>query len=398
MTRLKLSRPQARRIALAAQLLGRPKPVPVTGREVSRVIARLAQFQIDSVNVMARAHLMPLFSRLGPYDPELLRRAAEEPPRKLFEYWGHAASLMDTNLVPAMRHRMNRHWNWPGLDWLNRERPGFVEDVYARVGERGPVTARELAPPGSGGTGAWWGWSETKSVLEWLLATGKLGVASRTPAFERRYDLLERVLPHALADGLDAAEAHLVLVRRAAEALGVASRRCLTDYFRTGPQPTGAAIAGLERSGELIPAEVDGWPEPVWVWHKAARPRAVDACTIVSPFDSLVFERRRLSALFEVDYRIEIYVPAAKRVYGYYVYLFVCGEEIAARVDLKADRAAGKLIVQSSWIESGTRLDPLSVATRLDAHLVQLVGWLGLSEIEYRDRGSLAPVLRGLAR
>lgn len=398
MTRLKLSRPQARRIALAAQLLGRPKPASVTGREVSRVIARLAQFQIDSVNVMARAHLMPLFSRLGSYDPELLRRAAEEPPRKLFEYWGHAASLMDTNLVPAMRHRMDGAWNWPGIDRLRRDRPGFVEQVYAQVGERGPVTARQLTPDAPNSKGNWWGWSETKNALEWLLATGKVGVSGRTPAFERRYDLLERVLPRASTEGLDPPEAHRALVRRAAAALGVASRRCLSDYFRTGLVPTRSAIGELEGSGELIPAEVDGWPEPVWVWHKAARPRAVDACTIVSPFDSLVFERRRLSALFEVDYRIEIYVPAAKRVYGYYVYLFVCGEEIAARVDLKADRAAGKLIVQSSWIESGTRLDPLSVATRLDAHLVQLVGWLGLSEIEYRDRGSLAPVLRGLAR
>ncbi|MDO4784187.1 MAG: crosslink repair DNA glycosylase YcaQ family protein [Propionibacteriaceae bacterium] len=395
---MRLSRPQARRIALAAQLVGRPKPVSATGREVSRVIARLAQFQIDSVNVVARAHLMPLFSRLGPYDPELLRRAAERAPRRLFEYWGHAASLMDTALLPAMRHRMNRHWDWPGLDQLNRERPGFVEDVHARVAERGPVTARELAPPGSGGAGAWWGWSETKSVLEWLLATGKLGVADRTPAFERRYDLLERVLPQAGADGLDTAEAHLVLVRRAAEALGVASRRCLADYFRTGRQPTDAAIASLERSGELIAAQVEGWPEPVWVWHKAARPRSVEACAIVSPFDSLVFERRRLAALFDVDYRIEIYVPAAKRVYGYYVYLFVCGDEIAARADLKADRATGRLIVHSAWLEPGTSQPAERVASGLDAQLGELAAWLGLGEIEYRDRGSLAPVLRGLAR
>ena len=398
MTHLKLSRPRARRIALAAQLVGRPKPAPATRGDVSRVIARVAQFQIDSVNVMARAHLMPLFSRLGAYDPELLRRAAEEPPRRLFEYWGHAASLMDTNLLPAMRHRMNETWNWPGLDRLRRDRPGFIEQVYAQVSERGPVTARELAPDSPGSTGTWWGWSETKHILEWLLATGKVGVSGRTPAFERRYDLLERVVPQAVADGLDVPEAHQVLVRRAAAAFGVASQRCLSDYFRTAAAPTRSAIGELERSGELIPAEVDGWPEPVWVWHKAARPRAVEACTVVSPFDSLVFERRRLAALFDVDYRIEIYVPAAKRVYGYYVYLFVCGDEIAGRVDLKADRAAGKLLVQSSWIEPGTRLDPQTVAARLDAHLVRLMDWLGLSEVEYRDRGSLAPVLRGLAR
>lgn len=392
-----LSRSQARRIALAAQLIGRPKPSRPAMRQVNRVIDRLAQFQIDSVNVLVRAHLMPLLSRLGPYDTQLLSNAASGSPRRLFEYWGHAASLIDIALYPALRHRMDREWNWPGIDRVRAESPELIDSIIAEVASQGPVTAREVSPDSESHSAAWWGWSQTKNILEWLVATGILGVAGRTSSFERRYDLLERVIPLADQPILDVHDAHLVLVRRAAAALGVASERCLTDYFRTRPAPTRAAITELERQGELIPAQIAGWRAPTWIWHQAARPRRVDVCTLVSPFDSLVFERRRLADLFDVDYRIEIYVPAAKRVYGYYVYLMILGDEIAARVDLKADRRTGRLLVQSAWLEPTTTWPAEVVARRLNHCLTELMDWLSLTQIHFTDRGTLAEVVRGLA-
>lgn len=397
---IRLNPPQARRIALAAQLIGRPKPVTAGFRDVTRVIERLGQFQIDSVNVLARAHLTPLFSRLGPYDTGLLTRAAERPPRRLFEYWGHAASLIDTALAPALAMRMRRSVSqpWDAIRRILSTSPGLVDEIYARVAAEGPATARQLADASDGRRGHWWGWSDTKATVEWLLMIGRLSVAGRTGAFERRYDVIERVLPHhLLAEHLGDHEAYLTLVRRAARALGVASANCLTDYFRTRRVDTMAAISELERTGELIPARIDGWDKPVWLWHEAKRPREIAAATIVSPFDSLVFERARASALFGFDYRIEIYTPAPQRRYGYYVYPFVFGDSIDARVDLKADRARGTLLVQAAWIEAYAELRSEAVARSLASHLGEVATWLGLSEIAVVPRGDLAePLARAL--
>lgn len=389
----RLSLAQARRVALAAQGFGRPRPVSVGMRQVQSVIDTVAQFQIDSVNVFARAHLMPLFSRMGPYDVALLTRCAEERPRRLYEYWGHEASLIDVRLEPALRFRA-RGRRWQSLDRLAQERPGFAEEVaVALASANRPCTARELDDGHAVDTRHWgWNWSDTKIALEGLFTAGRVSVAGRTPGFERRYAPREAVLP-ATAVGAPTPtdeEAHLALTRRAAAALGVAGLACLTDYFRTQTAMTQRAVATLEASGELIPVSVEGWTRPAWLWHEAARPRTVQATTIVSPFDSLVFERARTKALFGFDYRIEIYTPSARRRHGYYVYPFLFEENLDARFDLKADRAAGRLLVQASWLEEGAHRRADAVARAAVTHLREAAAWRGLGEVQVVDRGNFA--------
>jgi uncharacterized protein YcaQ len=398
MRRESLTRGQARRIALAAQGFGRPQPAgPVTMRHLQAVVDRLAQFQIDSINIVTRAHFMPLFSRLGPYDAGLLERAAHRPPRRLFEYWGHAASLIDVNLQPLLRFRMNAGFRdvWGGVERVARENPALVEFVRAEVAARGPVSARELEADEVRDRSNWgWNWSLVKTVLEWLFYCGEVTSVRRNSQFERIYDVPERVLPPAvLATPTPTPEESVRgLLRRAARALGVASEYCLRDYFRTRPAMTRAAVADLVASGELRPVTVQGWEsKPHYLWHEAALPRRIAARALLSPFDSMIFERARLERLFDFSYRIEIYVPEPKRVYGYYVYPFLLGEHFVARVDLKADRARGVLRVNSAWLEPGH--DPDHVAAELAAELASLAAWQGLSGIEVRPRGDLAAVL-----
>ncbi|GAA1396849.1 winged helix-turn-helix domain-containing protein [Luteococcus peritonei] len=402
-----ISLPQARRIALAAQGFGRPRrDRPVTMREVQGEIDRLAQFQIDSISVLARAHQMPLYSRLGAYDVGLLERAASRRPRRLFEYWGHAASLVDVRLEPALRFRMARARGeaWGGIRRVVEEHPGLVDFVLDEVRERGPVTAREIEYEEQRDRSHWgWNWSATKRALEWHFWSGRITAASRNAAFERRYDLPERVLPAEVVatPTPDDHQAHVILVRRAARALGVASEACLADYFRLSRAETRAAIAELEQLGELEPVRVRGWKPQAWLWKgnqelPAARiPRRITGRALVSPFDSLIFERSRALALFDLDYRIEIYVPAAQRRHGYYVYCFLLDEHFAARVDLKADRRAGVLRVLSSWAEPGCPHETAQVVRELAAELRELAAWLGLGEVEIGARGDLAAALHG---
>lgn len=379
---------QARRIALAAQGMGGLRPVPVTMRQVQRTIDRVAQFQIDTINVVERAHYLPLYSRFGPYDTAVLERAAGRAPRRLIEYWGHAASLVDVRLEPALRFRMARAHReaWGRMRQVAQDHPELVQAVRDRIAAA-PATAAEveMALADAYGTRGdprgddWgWNWSQVKVASEWLFWSGEIGVARRTPGFQRVFDLSERILPPAVSATPTPtdAQAHLQLVRRAAEALGVATQRCLADYFRLDPRETAAAVSSLELAGELVPVRVPGWTDRAWLWHAARRPRRIDARALVSPFDSLVFERRRLRGLFGFDYGIEIYVPAPKRRFGYYVYPFLLGEQFVARVDLKADRKAGELIVRSAWLEEGT--DPDVVRGPLRAELDLLAGWLDL--------------------
>jgi len=391
----RLSLAQARRIALAAQGIGQyDRDKPVTMRQVQRVIDGLGQFQIDSVNVLARAHFMPLFSRLGAYAVELLNRASSEPPQRLFEYWGHAASLIDVRLYPALRFRMLGTHPWASIDEIVAEHPSAVADLLGALAARGPSTARDLDDERAGMRG-WFDWSASKTLLEWLFYTGMVAVVRRNSAFERVFDLPERVLPGAVfgAPELSFADAHVELVRRAASALGVATARSLADYFRTDAGPTKEAIARLERDGELIPVSVEaaGGVLPMWLWHGAACPRSVSGGALVSPFDSLVFERRRLAELFGVDYTISIYTPAAQRVHGYYVYLFVLDDGVVARTDLKADRKASVLRVQSAWLEEAAEPRRAGVAAALAAEFQRLAGWLGLADIEVVGAGDLSP-------
>lgn len=399
--RERLSLGQARRIALAAQGFGRPAPARPTIRDVQATVDRLAQFQIDSVNIVARAHYLPLFSRLGAYDIDLLHRAAQRPPRRLFEYWGHEASLIDVRLQPALRWRMAAAAEdaWGRMQQIQAEQPQLVADVRAELTDRGPLTAREIEHQEERRRDHWgWNWSSVKTCLEWLFWTGEITAAGRNRQFERLYDLTERVLPPAvLAQPTPSRdEADVVLVRRAAQALGVGTVRCLADYFRISTARAAAAVAELVEEGELVSVAVPGWAETgVYLWHAARVPRQIRARALLSPFDSLVFERRRLEQLFDFRYRIEIYVPPAKRVYGYYVYPFLLDSAMVGRVDLKADRASGVLRVNSAWLEPGA--DPGETSAALAEELVAMAGWLGLDGVEVVPRGDLGPTLASAA-
>lgn len=395
--RERLTLAQARRVALAAQGFGRAHPDRATMRDIQATVDRLAQFQIDSINIVARAHYLPLFSRLGGYDQALLHRAAERSPRRLFEYWGHEASLIDVRLHPALRWRMAAAAEdaWGRMKQMQAEHPGLVADIRAELAERGPLTARQIEHEEERRRDHWgWNWSAVKSCLEWLFWTGEITAAGRNRQFERRYDLTERVVPApVLAEPTpDRDEADRRLVRRAAQALGVGTARCLADYFRLPVTRARSAIAALVESAELHPVAVPGWAERgVYLWHAARHPRRVSGQALLSPFDSLVFERRRLEQLFGFRYRIEIYVPQAKRVHGYYVYPFLLDEAMVARVDLKADRSAGVLRVNGAWAEPGCAGG--EVAAALASELHRLAAWQGLSSVQALGRGDLAPAL-----
>jgi uncharacterized protein len=394
-SRAVLSRSQARRIALASQGFADRLPARADMRALQRVLDKVALLQIDSVNVVRRAHYLPLFSRIGAYDIELLHRAAGRAPRRVFEYWGHEASYVRTDLHPALRFRMAAAADaaWGSMRRLWSERPDFVAWVLSEVEDRGPLTTREIEYDVPRTRSAWgWNWSDVKIALEYLFYSGQVTSARRNSAFERVYDLPERVLPPAVvaAPTPSVEESHRILVRSAARAHGVGTEQDLRDYFRLSPAPTRQALAELVESGELEPVQVEGWRRQAYLWRAARLPRRVDACALLSPFDSLVFERTRTEALFDYRFRIEIYVPAAKRTYGYYVYSFLLGERIVARVDLKADRPAGVLSVKGAWSEPSA---PPDVAERLGAALRTMAGWLGLDAVQVTDKGDLAGAL-----
>jgi uncharacterized protein YcaQ len=386
----------ARRIALAAQGFGEPRPETAAGtRQLRRMTERLAVVQIDSVNVLSRSHYLPAFSRLGAYpraalDDLTARRHA------VFEYWAHEASYLPVRLQPFLRWRMaaaEQH-AWGNMVRLQRERPGFVAEVFDRVRQGGPLKASELLEPKPERSGTMWNWHAGKVALEWLFFTGVLTTRSRTTGFERVYDLTERVLPPEVvqAPTPHPDEAVRELVRTASRALGVATERDLRDYFRLGPAATRAAIAELADAGELLPAEVAGWGAPAWLDPEARRPRWIRARALLSPFDSLVWERPRVERIFGFRYRLEIYTPAAKRVHGYYVLPFLLGDQLVARVDLKADRQAGVLRVQAAHGEEG--IDRPLVAAALADELRLMADWLELDEVDVLDRGDLAGDLR----
>lgn len=393
---MSLSQLQARRIALAAQGFTKRRPESVGARHLNSTIARLGFFQIDSVNVLVRAHYMPLFSRLGPYDQQLLHRAYGRAPRRLFEYWAHEAALVDVSLHSAMRFRMDSGARmWGGMAKVAREQPELVAWVLEEVRERGPLTARDIEHDVPRTTDNWgWNWSVVKAALEYLFYKGQVTSATRNPAFERVYDLPERVIPSAQfdAEALGPDEAHLALVRFASKAHGIASEQCLRDYFRLQPQPTRKAVETLVDKGELIPTAVNGWNRKTYLHPDAKAPRSVNARALLSPFDPLVFERHRTEKLFDFRYRIEIYVPEHKRVHGYYVLPFLLGDRLVARVDLKADRQGGALLVRSAWAEPHA---PAHTAGELAAELHQMARWLGLETVSPPVNGDLAGELAG---
>jgi uncharacterized protein YcaQ len=403
-----LSLQQARRVALVAQGFRDPRHAVPTMRTFTRTLARTGVLQVDSVNVLQRAHYMPLFSRMGSYDVALLRRAAEERPRRIVEYWAHVQAYMPVELWPVMRHRMESYRERRGKWWpIVDTRAGLEDDVLAAVRDRGPLTARDLESEFSTGPRTreqWgWNWSEARKVLDFLYMVGEVAIAGRTDQFEVRYDLPERVLPaHVLAAPTPSLEeANRELIRRAARSHGVGTAQCLADYFRMRLQPgagvTGAraAIADLVEAGELLPVAIEGWRRPAYLHRDAARPRAVHARALLSPFDPLVWERARTEHLFGFRYRIEIYVPAHKREYGYYVLPFLLGDRIVARVDLKADRPGRRLLVKAAWAEQHA---PPDTAEELLEELHDMAGWLALDEVVVEPRGDLAPALLSAQR
>lgn len=408
-----LSAAEARRICLCAQGFAKAAPKRPGLADVRRVASRLSAIQIDSVSVLVRAHYLPAYSRLGPYPVDLVDRLAYDR-RELFEFDGHKASFIPMPLYPLFRWRMERAANHPY--WLacrrriDLERPGFIEAIEREVADRGPLAFGDLTDQGRRervpakyaasevmGSLRWGSWSDGKDVLEWLHAAGRLAVAGRR-RFERLYDLPERVIPAEVLSERAPPEkdAQRALVLLVARALGVATTRDLATYFNLAVAETKARVAELVDEGHLRPARVEGWREQAFVHVDAKAPRVVEARALVTPFDPLVWDRDRIERMFGFRYRIEIYTPAAKRDYGYYVLPFLLGDRLVARVDLKADRIRQTLLVPGAFAEADA--DLRAVAGALAAELRQMADWLQLGSVDVGERGNLALELKRALR
>ncbi|HWS50008.1 MAG TPA: crosslink repair DNA glycosylase YcaQ family protein [Microbacterium sp.] len=392
-----LSPAQARRVALAAQGFTRSRPASVTARHVHRVMERMGVLQIDSVNVFARSHYLPLFSRLGSYDPALLDRVFLARTTHYVEYLAHEATFIPVADWPLWRFRMEdfrRRWSADDSWMSSNERT--LRWVQDELRARGPLRPADIRADAPRERGTWWDWDEVKLALEHLWRTGDVAVSGRR-GFERTYALAEHVIPDGIRSReIPRADAIHELVRRAARSSGVATQADLADYYRLRDRPAvTAAIADLVDAGELVPVTVRGWeragrPLPAWRHREAVLPRRVDAAAVLTPFDPVVWFRDRALRIFELDYRIEIYVPAAKRRYGYYSLPVLVGDRIVARVDLKADRAASTLRVQSAWWEPQARAGD---ADAIAAELALSARWQGLADVSVSGWGDAADAL-----
>jgi hypothetical protein len=400
----RLTAAQARRIAVAAQGFSEPRSTAsITRAHLRRLISRIQVLQLDSVSVAVRAHYAPVFSRLGPYDRDVLDRAAWGPrsARLLAEYWAHEAALMAVEDWPLLRWRMRqyRHGRWGSH--IVKANPQLADKIVAAVAELGPSTAGQieahLSAEPRGPRGAWWGSrSDTKWVAEALFASGVLTTATRV-GFARHYDLVERVLPpHVLAREVDDDEAIRELTLRAATALGVGTEADIRDYFRLSAQQIKPAIAGLVAAGQIERVDVDGWSAPAYLRAGRTVPRMDRGTALLCPFDPLIFFRPRVERLFGFHYRIEIYTPAAKRQYGYYVWPLLMDGRLVARVDLKADRATDSLRVVGAFGEPD--IPRAGVAAALAGELESMASWLGLGGFSVSGRGDLASELRAAAK
>lgn len=397
----RLTAPQARRIAVAAQGFTEQRPAgPVTRAHLRRLISRIQLLQLDSVSVAVRAHYAPAFSRLGPYDRDVLDRAAwshsARSPRLLVEYWAHEAALMAVDDWPLLRWRMRRYRHGRWGTHIVKANPQLADDIVAAVTELGPSTAGQieahLAAAPRSAKGAWWKRSDTKWVAEALFSSGVLTTATRV-GFARHYDLTERVLPHeVLTREIDEDDAVRELTLRAATALGVGTEADIRDYFRLAADQAKPAIAKLVADGELEQVDVDGWSAPAYLRAGRSVPRVDSGTALLCPFDPLIFFRPRVERLFGFSYRLEIYTPAAKRQFGYYVWPFLLDGELVARVDLKADRAANALHVVGAFIEQDR--SPSRVAAALATELETMAAWLGLAGVTIGDGGNLVAQLR----
>ncbi|MDQ3392193.1 MAG: winged helix DNA-binding domain-containing protein [Actinomycetota bacterium] len=391
-----ISAATARRVAVGAQGLAGGRPAGrVDRRHLRKVFARVGVVQIDSVNVLVRSQELPLWARLGPHPRSLIPDATVAG--ELFEYWAHVATH-----IPVEHHRLFR-WRmaamesqWPAIARINREHPGFVEEIYNRVRDGGPLVASDLSTR-TGRKGPWWDWDDAKMALEYLFDVGRITATRRTNDFARLYDLTERVVPPWALEAPtpdSEAEGRKELLVLAARSMGVATFDDLTDYYRMRKLECRSLMPELVEEGRLLPAEVDGWDKPAYMHPDAMFPRSSGASALLSPFDSLVWFRERTERLFGFRYRIEIYTPPPKRVYGYYVLPFLLGDRLVARVDLKAERARAVLAVRGAFAEPG--IDVAETAEALAGELQLMAGWLGLDTIEVSENGDLAQSLRTL--
>jgi uncharacterized protein YcaQ len=344
--------------------------------------------QLDSVNVFSRTHYMPFFSRLGGYD-----RAALDAwlwnSGEMFEYWGHMASLLPVEDHPLFRWRMDRGWIWSPAEQLLADESGYLDSVLEQVRQRGPLKTGDLDDPGKRESNGMWNWSNGKVALEMLFAQGKVAAAAR-PNFVRMYDVAERVIPpaHLQVPAPGQGEAQRVLLERSARALGIATAGDLADYYRIRMPQARPLIGRLADEGRIIEVEVKGWHEPAYLHPEAKLPRKFEGRALLSPFDNLIWFRDRVERLWDFHYRIEIYVPEPKRVYGYYVLPFLLDGDLVARVDLKSDRKTGALLVKGAWAEPD--IDPIRVGRELRAELESVAAWLRLSDVVVARNGDLA--------
>jgi uncharacterized protein YcaQ len=394
-----LSLAEARRIALAAQLFVPAVGAPKGAAALGKIVHRLGAVQIDSVNVLVRSHYLPIFSRCGPYAPDLLERAAYDGNRSLFEYWGHEASFLPVDFYPLFRWRMERARNgegtWKRLRRYATSHQQLVTSALEQIRERGALGASELADCGKA-KGSWWGWSQGKEVLEWLFWIGEVTTARRRN-FERLYDLTERVLPERVrtASVPSPQQARRELMAISARALGVATARDLRDYFRLPAEDAATRIAELVEQGTLQPVTVEGWKQQAYLHADAVCPRRAGVSALLSPFDSLIWERQRTQRLFGFYFRLEIYTPIHKRLHGYYVLPFLLGDRLVGRVDLKANRHEGRLEVRGGSVEEGVRVG--GVVEPLAAELRKLAQWLRLEGVSVTSRrGELMRELKTL--
>lgn len=394
-----LSLAEARRIAIAAQGADQgAERYEASASHVRRMVERLGVLQIDSVNVVARAHTLPVFARLGAYNVADLDRLAYGGRRRaLFEYWGHAASLMPVAMQPLLRWRMEEAQRgkgvYSGLVRFAEAKAALIEDIVREIEARGPSAVGDFEAHANRKSG-WWGWSDAKSALEWLFWTGRLTTATRRATFERVYDIPERVLPAAVlaAPTPAPADAKRALMAHAAQAFGVATEACLKDYYRLDGQAARQALAELVEEGTVLPVAVEGWTATAFLHKDARRPRRVAARTLLSPFDPLVWNRSRAEQLLGAHIRIELYTPKEKRKHGYYVLPFMYGDCIVGRVDVKADRDKGVLQALSVHAEPG--FIPETFAAALADELRLMARWLGLSAVNAAPRGDAAEALR----
>jgi len=391
----RMSHHVARKIALAAQGFADPRPAGrIDRRHFRRLFRQVGLLQLDSVNVVARAHYLTAFARLGPYDPAALD-AYTAGSGEIFEYWAHEASLLPVERHPLLRWRMEERKPWHRIQDVLAKHPDYLDVVYDEIATHGPRTVGELDDPGER-SGPWWGHNKGKVTLEWLFSKGRL-TAYRTANFTRVYDLPERVIPavHLDAATPDRGTAHRELLLLAARHHGIGTAADLADYYRLHLPTSRKLLHELAGAGHLVEVDVAGWRHPAYLHPEARRPRHVTGAALLCPFDSLIWKRDRTERIFGMRYRIEVYVPQPKRVHGYYVLPFLLDGQLVARVDLKADRAGGALLVRAAHLEDGA--DPGRVAPALVAEARTMADWLGLDDVAVGTTGNLAAALRRAA-